>query len=40
MARRKRATKRKRSTSENIMLVVGILVTISMVIGGFAYFVQ
>ena len=33
MARKKRQKRRQRSHSENIMLVVGILVAISMVFG-------
>jgi hypothetical protein len=38
MARRARSTQRRRSRSENIMLVVGLLVALSMVVSGFAYF--
>lgn len=40
MARRKSTSGKARSKSENIMIVVGLLVALSMVIGGFAMFLQ
>jgi hypothetical protein len=36
LAKRKRKKRTPRSKSENIMLVVGILVAVSMVLGGLA----
>jgi hypothetical protein len=40
MAKRRTSTQRRRSRSENIMLVVGILVALSMVIGGLSVFLR
>jgi hypothetical protein len=40
MARRKKSRPRKRTGSEKFMIVIGILISISMVISGFAVLLQ
>jgi len=37
LARRRRSRSRKRTFSENVMIVVGLLVALSMIISLFAY---